>query len=321
MPDTKKSPWSISSRKLSSLKVVALCILAATTFWVLNALNKDNYTTTVDYPLLWEYDTTNFVPVKVLPKSVQIQISGNGWDLLRKYFSFGATPYPITLRNPADQRFLLSTDIKRGLAEFITPTKLENMLGDTLRYQIDRIVTKTLVPVLDSTGYALDKNIILEGPVRFSPNKLEITGPSSILEAYEGKFPVLLNETKINKNFSAKVPLELDKKLAALVKVDLKEIDVNFNVLTYLEGNKRLKITKQNFPKNVGLTNEELVPLLTYLIEESKVLELKDLEFEAILDYKKRNRADSSLLITVNPLPGFLKEVRVEPAQVKLKYD
>ena len=321
MPDSKKSPWRISSRKLSNLKVVALCILAATTFWVLNALNKDNYNTIVDYPVQWEFDTTNFVAVQPLPKNVQIQISGNGWDLLRKYFNLGATPYPIALRNPADQKFLLTADIKRGLAEFITPTQLENVLGDTLRYQIDRIVTKTLVPVLDSTGYSLDKNIVLEGAVRFNPAKLEITGPSSILDAYEGKFPVKLNETKINKNFSAKVPLELDNNLAALVKVNQKEIEVSFAILTYLEGNKRLKIKKLNFPKNVGLANEDLVPLLAYLIEEAKVAELKDMEFEAVLDYRKRNRADSSLLITVYPLPSFLKEVRVEPAQVKLKYD
>jgi hypothetical protein len=321
LPDSKKSPWRISSRKLSNLKVVALCILAATTFWVLNALNKDNYNTIVDYPVQWEYDTSNFVAVYPLPKSIQIQISGNGWDLLRKYFSLGGTPYPILLKNPAEQEYLLTSNLKRGLAEFITPTQLENVLGDTLRYQIDRIVTKTLVPVLDSTGYTLDKNSVVEGAVSFNATKLEITGPSSILDAYEGKFPVRLNETKINKNFSAKVPIELENKLAALVKVNLKEIEVSFNVLTYLEGNKRLKIRKLNFPKNVGVANEELVPLLTYLIAEAKVLELKDLEFEAVLDYRKRNRADSSLVITVNPLPEFLKEVRVTPSQVKLKYD
>ena len=33
------------------MKVVALCFLAAATFWFLNALNKDNYNTVVDYPI------------------------------------------------------------------------------------------------------------------------------------------------------------------------------------------------------------------------------------------------------------------------------
>jgi hypothetical protein len=262
LPDSKKSPWRISKRKLSNLKVVVLCIAAATTFWVLNALNKDNYTTIVDYPIQWEYDQNNYVPVKPLPKSIQIQISGNGWDLLRKYFNISTNAYPILVNSPAEKNYLLTADLKRGLGEFITPTLLENILGDTIPYQIDRIVTKTLIPVLDSTGYTLEKNRILEGKVTFNPDKLELTGPSSVVEAYEGKFPVVLNAKKISKNFSGKVPLELEEDLAKLVQLKQSEIQVDFSILTYLEGNKRLKIKKLNFPANVKLTNEELIPVL-----------------------------------------------------------
>jgi hypothetical protein len=57
------------------------------------------------------------------------------------------------------------------------------------------------------------------------------------------------------------------------------------------------------------------------LIEEANLPKLKDLEFEAILDYRKRNRADSTLQIEINPNPNFLKEVRISPPQIKLKYE
>jgi len=301
--------------------VVVLCVAAATTFWVLNALNKDNYSTIVDYPVQWEYDQKNYIPVKSLPNSIQIEISGNGWDLLRKYFNISGSPYLIQLNSPAEKKYLLSADLKRSLGEFITPTQLQNVLGDTIHYQIDRIVTKTLRPVLDTLGYSLDKNIALEGKVNFIPDQLEITGPSSVLEAFEGKYPVALNASKINSNFSGKVPLTVDERLAKLVQLKQKEIQVSFSVLTYLEGNKRLKIKKVNFPNTVSLTNEELVPVLSYLIEEANLPKLKDLKFEAILDYRKRNRADSTLQIEVNPNPNFLKEVRISPPQIKLKYE
>jgi hypothetical protein len=321
LPDSKKSPWRISKRKLSNLKVVVLCVAAATTFWVLNALNKDNYSTIVDYPVQWEYDQKNYIPVKPLPKSIQIQISGNGWDLLRKYFNISGTAYPILLQSPAEKKYLLTADLKRGLGEFITPTQLQNVLGDTIPYQIDRIVTKTLRPVLDSLSYSFDKNIALEGKVNFIPDQLEITGPSSILEAFEGYYPVALNASKINSNFSGKVPLTVDEPLAQLIQLKQKEIQVSFSVLSYLEGNKRLKIKKVNFPSNVKISNEELIPVLSYLIEESDLPKLKDLQFEAILDYRKRNRTDSTLQIEVSPNPKFLKEVRISPPQIKLKYE
>ena len=321
MPDSKKSPWRISKRKLSNIKVVVLCVAAATTFWVLNALNKDNYSTIVDYPVQWEYDQKNYIPVKPLLQSIQIQISGNGWDLLRKYFNISGTAYPILLQSPAEKKYLLSADLKRSLGEFITPTQLENVLGDTIRYQIDRIVTKTLRPVLDSLSYSFDKNIALEGKVNFIPDQLEITGPSSVLEAFEGNYPVALNASKINSNFSGKVPLTVDEPLAPLIQLKQKEIQVSFSVLSYLEGNKRLKIKKINFPSNVKISNEELIPVLSYLIEESDLPQLKDLQFEAVLDYRKRNRTDSTLQIEVSPNPRFLKEVRISPPQIKLKYE
>ena len=321
MPDSKKSPWRISKRKLSNIKVVVLCVAAATTFWVLNALNKDNYSTIVDYPVQWEYDQKNYIPVKPLPQSIQIQISGNGWDLLRKYFNISGTAYPILLQSPAEKKYLLSADLKRSLGEFITPTQLENVLGDTIHYQIDRIVTKTLRPVLDSLSYSFDKNIALEGKVNFIPDQLEITGPSSVLEAFEGNYPVALNASKINSNFSGKVPLTVDEPLATLIQLKQKEIQVSFSVLSYLEGNKRLKIKKINFPSNVKISNEELIPVLSYLIEESDLPQLKDLQFEAVLDYRKRNRTDSTLQIEVSPNPRFLKEVRISPPQIKLKYE
>ena len=301
--------------------MVVLCVAAATTFWVLNALNKDNYSTIVDYPVQWEYDQKNYIPVKSLPNSIQIEISGNGWDLLRKYFNISGTPYLIQLNSPAEKNYLLTAEIKRSLGEFITPTQLQNVIGDTIHYQIDRIVTKTLRPVLDTLGYSLDKNIALDGKVNFIPDQLEITGPSSVLEAFDGNYPVALNASKINSNFSGKVPLKVEESLAKLIQLKQKEIQVSFSVLTYLEGNKRLKIKKLNFPNTVSLTNEELVPVLTYLIEEANLPQLKDLEFEAILDYRKRNRADSTLQIEVNPNPNFLKEVRISPPQIKLKYE
>ena len=301
--------------------MVVLCVAAATTFWVLNALNKDNYSTIVDYPVQWEYDQKNFIPVKSLPNSIQIEISGNGWDLLRKYFKIGGTPYLIQLNSPAEKKYLLTADLKRSLGEFITPTQLQNVIGDTIHYQIDRIVTKTLRPVLDTLGYSLDKNIALEGKVNFIPDQLEITGPSSVLEAFDGKYPVALNATKINSDYSGKVPLTVDESLTKLVQLKQKEIQVSFSVLTYLEGNKRLKIRKVNFPNTVSLPNEELVPVLSYLIEEANLPQLKDLKFEAILDYRKRNRADSTLQLEVSPNPNFLKEVRISPPQIKLKYE
>lgn len=321
MPDSKKSSWRISSKKLSDLKVVVLCISAATTFWILNALNKDNYSTIVDYPIEWAFDREKYIPVKPLPETVPIQISGNGWDLLRKYFNLNEPPFVINLAEPASRKYILTADLKRPMGEFLTPTQLEGLLNDSIPFQIDEIVTRELTPVLDSATFTLAENAEIEGKIKFEPSKITVTGPTSILDVYEGKYPVSLEKAKISQNYSRLVPLKLDKELEELVVLGQSEIQVDFEIVHFLEGNKRLKLKKLNFPRTVHLEQDDLTPIMTYLIDERKVEELKDMEFEAILDYGKRNREDSTVQITVRPSPSFLKNIQVNPPVIKLKYE
>lgn len=321
MPETKKSSGRISSKKLSNLKVVVLCIAAATTFWILNALNKDNYTTIVDYPLAWDFDQEKYMAVQPLPESFPIEISGDGWDLLRKYFRLNEPAFIINLAEPSSRGFILTSDLKRPLGDFISPTTLIGALEDSIHYHIDRIETRNLDLVVDSTSFSLAKNVEIDGAINFSPKQVSVTGPSSFLDLFGGEFLVRLNENRISGNFQKSVPVELDKKLAEFVSLEEGTVDVSFSIIQYLEGNKRLKVNKINFPRAVRLENEAVIPMMTYLVDGSKVTELKEAEFDAILDYSKRNREDSTIAFQVKPSPSYIKDIKVEPAFVKLKYE
>jgi hypothetical protein len=321
LPETKKSSGRISSRKLSNLKVVVLCIAAATTFWILNALNKDNYTTIVDYPIAWDYDRENYMAVQPLPESFPIQISGNGWDLLRKYFKLNEPPFVINLAEPSSKGFILTADLKRPLGDFITPTNLIGSLEDSIHYKIDKIETRKMDLVVDTTSFSLARNVEVEGPITFSPSQVSLIGPTSLLDVYDGKFLVAINENRISENFQKTVPIEIDKNLSEFISLKEESVEVSFEVIQYLEGNKRLKVKKVNFPRSVTLENEEITPIITYLVDGSKVTELKDVEFDAILDYGKRNREDSTIAIQVKPNPSYIKDIKVEPTFVKLKYE
>jgi hypothetical protein len=321
LPEHKKSSGRISSKKLSNLKVVVLCIVAATTFWILNALNKDNYTTIVDYPIEWDFDGEKYMAIQPLPESVPIQISGNGWDLLRKYFKLNEPPFVINLAEPASRTYILTSDLKRPLGDFITPTTLIGLLEDSLTYHIDQIESRKLNPVLDTASFTLAKNVEIDGEINFDPEQITVVGPSSLLDTFEGKFLVSLYNERISEDFNEPVPLRIQKGLEDILSLQNESVEVSFSTIQFLEGNKRLKLKKLNFPKTVTLENEELTPVISYLVDGSKVTELKDMEFEAILDYGKRNREDSTINIVVRPNPSYIKEMKIEPPFVKLKYE
>lgn len=321
MPETKKSNLRISPKKLSNLKVVVLCIAAATTFWILNALNKDDYTTVVDFPIELMFDREKYVSVTKEPESIQIEIGGNGWDLLRKYFNFNNPSFPVEISNPTSRNYVLTSEMRRDLGEFLGATNVLSVLDDSVKYQIDQIQTIEITPTLDSASFTLAKNFrLLEEPT-FNPAKLTFTGPSSLLDSLKKNFTVDLDENKINKDFTKEVELNLSKEMAALVSIEEKTILVTLDVVAFLEGNKRLKLTKINFPKSVTLVNEEVPLMMNYLIDERSVDKLKDLEFEGIVNYYKRNKADSTITVVVKPMPSYLDQVQVDPTILKLRYE
>ncbi|PZX52620.1 CdaR family protein [Algoriphagus chordae] len=321
MPETNKSSQRISPKKLSNLKVVVLCIAAATTFWILNALNKDDYNTIVDFPVDILYDQNEFVAVAGLPKTLEIEISGNGWDLLRKYFNFNNDAFPLELNNPAATNYILTNDLKRSLGEFLSPTQLVSVLDDTLKFNINKIESIKVKPILDSTSFSMGNNFRIIDEITFSPETITLTGPSSILDSLSTEFPVVLDENRINQSVDKEISLEVPKDLSDLVQVQEEKVRVQFEVIEFLEGNKRLKIKKLNFPKSVSLEDEELVIMMTYLVDERKTSDLKELEFEAVLNYYQRNKEDSTITVQVKPMPDYLDQVQIDPPILRLKYE
>jgi YbbR domain-containing protein len=303
------------------MKVVALCLLAATTFWLLNALNKDNYTTVVDYPIDIIYDKEEFMAVEKLPSRVKIEINGNGWDLLRKYFKVKDNPFLIEINNPATKNYLLTSEIRRSLAEKITPTSLVSIVDDTIKFKIDKIITKKINLYPDTTANTLAKNFRYAGQIEVDPPIVKIKGPTSILEQMNGILIVNLGADKISKNFNKILPLALPETFTDFLTMEEESVHLKFDVVQFLEGNKRLKVVKNNFPANVGLVQEPTSIMMYYLIDERKVEDLKKTEFEAILNYNNRDRQDSTVSVQVRPKPTFLENVRLEPEVFRLKYD
>lgn len=321
MPDSNKSSKRISPQKLSNLKVVVLCIAAATTFWILNALNKDNYTTVVDYPIKLNYDREKFMAVEKEPDKIQVEIRGNGWDLLRKYFKLNTLPFLISLENPASKNFIRSTELRRDLGEFLSPSEIISIFDDSLKFKIDIIQTLKIPALADSTSFSLAKNCKLLSAPQFTPAEISLTGPSSILEQLKDGIPIEIKEQKIKSTLSKVVLVKLPEEIKDLVSIKEETVTVTINVVAFLEGNKRLKIKKLNFPKSVSLSNEELSIMMDYLIDERSVEELKKMEFEAILNYSKRNKSDSTIEVEVRPMPKFLDQIRISPSIVQLRYD
>jgi hypothetical protein len=163
-------------------KVLALCVLAAGTFWLFNALNK-NYATTVRLPLRFEFDGSRFQAVEPLPSQIAINISGSGWRIIRNEYGIKVPDITISLERPADVRKMSAASLLPVIASQLEGLKLNYMVTDTLFIHIDPI-TKRHVRVIGATDrISFRKGYGATGELQVTPDTASITGPASIIAA------------------------------------------------------------------------------------------------------------------------------------------
>lgn len=322
MSKLRKYFSNLKPKKPSNLKVVALCVLTATTFWLLNALNKDGYTTVVRQPIGFSFDQEEFMAVEELPSQISIEVNGNGWDLLRKYFKFQSTPFVIELEDPSKNGYALARNFQRDLSELLAPTQLVNFVQDTIAFRIDKIVSRKIAILPDTSENILSNNFRFASDIKIDPDQVTVRGPISKLQDLDGKWMVDLGEQNINKSFSKLLPLTVPRELRQYLSLDEESVLISFDVVEYLEGSKDLKITKRYFPSNVTIADEDASVKLTYLVDERKVEDLEKINLEAVLNYNNRNREDSTVAVTLNTSPPpYLENIAFEPPIFDLIYD
>ena len=301
--------------------MVVLCVVAATTFWILNALNKDNYTTVVNQPIEFYYDRQEFMAVEELPTNIQIEVNGNGWDLLRKHFKVNVVPFPIELTDPSAQSYLLPASFQRALAEQTAPTQLTAILEDTLKIRIDRIVEERLKVLLDTGVNPLADNIRFASDINIQPDCVTVIGPTSIIEQLEGQLFVDIEERDLRDNFSGRIPLVLPEELEEFLTLTEQEVDVSFEVVEFLAGQRVVKIRKLNFPSSVSLASRDSIVVMQYLLDQRQTQAFSELELEAVVNYNTRSREDSTVTVTLRRVPDYLDSVRFIPDLFKLEYE
>ena len=168
-------------------RAVTACFLAASTFWLLNALNK-TYTTRITYPVAWRYDATRYIPVQPLPTEVTVNVTSRGWKLLRKQLMLDVKPAEITLYGLPNTRYVTGPVLRSALQTAMEGLQFNYLISDTLWVSFDRLVSRRLPLALSpaADGSALPYK------ARFSPAAVEFEGPARQVEALVSPYPVHL---------------------------------------------------------------------------------------------------------------------------------
>lgn len=168
-------------------RAVTACFLAASTFWLLNALNK-TYTTRITYPVAWRYDEARFVPIQPLPTEVAVNVTGRGWKLLRRSLPLEVKPAELIMPALPSTRFVTDQNLRPALQQAMEGMQFNYLLTDTLWVEFDRLVSRRLPLALSpaADGSALPYS------ATFLPAAVLFRGPASKVNSLPDPYPVHL---------------------------------------------------------------------------------------------------------------------------------
>lgn len=293
---------------------MVLCFLAASTFWLLNALNK-NYTTRISYPIRFNYNRDALIPIRPLPEEVVINVSGQGWRLLRKSLGIDVRPAEINLRNVPAATYLTGSSLRPMFMNLLDELTLNFVATDTLFFRFDYRAERTIPIAVDTTVIEAAENHVILPPVEVSPAAVTFRGPASIIDSLPEPYVVRPPSRRLTSSYETTVPLEVVQN-KELVKANASEVQVRFEVAPLVQEDLQVEPGLVNFPQNRSFVMRPAYATLRYSYPQGRTVDRE--QFVVVLDYARYNPQDSTIVPTLVQQPPNLRRLAISPEKFKV---
>jgi hypothetical protein len=296
---------------------VTLCFLAATVFWFFNALNK-NYATNVRFPLQFEFDAKKYVPARPLPRDVYVNVSGSGWDLLRKNITVKLPPLIIPLERPAETKKIVGITLPPLLASQLGNLKINHIVTDTLYLAIEPKDSMKVKVVIDPRAVTFKSGYGRISPIVVLPDSVQLEGPKSVLQRVADTIVVKLPEKKLSYDFREQIEAKLPED--ELIRRKPPQVEVMFEVGEVTDVKQQVKLELVNIPTAARIMKEKDSIHCVVQIPKSRVDDFEQLapSVKAVIDLKEARSGGRKMLPVVRGLPPYATLVRVDSVRLKL---
>ncbi len=302
-----------------SLKVVILCVIAATTFWFFSALNKDNYTTRIRYPLAITYpsDSSTYL-LSELPEDVTVQVSGGGWDLLKKSLRLDTSPLEVTLETPAQTKYILGQSLAERISNQLDNLSLDYVVTDTLRINIDSAQSRTIAVAVDPQSIQLAENHRMVSDIAVLPPQVKVWGPTSLVNDLSDTLQLSLS----NQEISGKIETMLEVSSADdRIKTYPDEVVVRLTTELYTKVERKTSVIPINFPEDSSVyLSQGFITVSFWLPDDLISPALNELSFQSEADLETWNSEDSTVAVKLVNIPAIVSDVSFNPSRISVQY-
>ncbi len=291
-------------------RAVALCFLAAMVFWLFNAFNK-SYSTNIRFPLKFEYDESRYAQVARLPGNININVSGNGWDLFRKHFGIKVPELVIPLERPTEVKKIVASTLPPILASQVGALQINFVVSDTLQIQIDERDIHKFKIALDQSSLQFENGLGRVSPIVILPDTISIEGPKRLLHAMPDSILIRMPTEKISSNFRKEVEVQIDH--SEFLKRNPPLVEVMFEIGPVMEVEKKIKLILAYSPKEKSVLQVDSVQV-RFQIPAVRADDFKTAsrKITALADLTNQSQQNGKLLPIINGMPFYAEVIAID---------
>lgn len=297
-------------------KAVALCFITAAIFWLFNALNK-TYSTSIRFPLQFEFDRSKFAPAGQLPQSLLINVKGSGWDLFRKYFGVKVPVLTIPLERPAETRKIVASTLPVVLASQMGTIQINHIVLDTIRLQIEPRIYRKFKLAIDTTTLQFRENYARISPVEITPDSVDLSGPVTIIHDTPDPIVLKLPESRLADNFRAEVEVDIPDQ--EYLQRNPPVVEVKFDVGEMVSAKQVIRLDTDNLPWGYVSQSDSIT--CTFLVPQKSFGKFSASELYGTLPSVKpeslKRGETGNFIPVVHGIPPYAKVESVDSVSVK----
>ena len=293
---------------------MVLCIFTATVFWFFNALNK-NYTTTITFPLAFDYNRESFVPVRPLPQNVRINVTGIGWNLFRRSTGVKVPALVIPLERPTEVKKIVGSTLPAFFANQLADFQINFVITDTLHLAIEpkgerKVQLRLTIPdTFFRNGYTL------VSPIQIIPDCVSVEGPLRLVSNLSDSVYLEIPNRGIDENFLETIEVKFPNE--RLITSDPQSVDVSFQVDKLVEVDDSIRIEVRNAPKQAWAFIERKKIPCKLAIPQSMLNFYSADSIKAVVDLTNFTKGEKKVLPSLNGLPPFSQIIKLDSIFIK----
>ena len=297
-------------------KAVILCLLAAAIFWLFNSFNK-SHSYTVRFPLRFEYDHERFVAIKPLPHQISINVTGTGWDLIRKTLKVEIPPLVVPIERPLEIRKIPTGSITAILVTQLGNLKFNFFATDTLHILLDEKVSRTFRLSADVSEIDFKEGYGIVGPVELSPDTVLIDGPKSIITPLPDIISIPVIARGISKTFQEEVEVPLFSSESVNRNPPVVTASVEVGPLETVEA--MIKVKTVNQPRRWRAVITDSVKV-SFRIPADQIENVRSalMQVRAILDLSGAGNESYHAFPVVVGLPIYAQVISIDSVSLKI---